>query len=236
MSTDRPDRTESPYTVPPGWFQIESDLATAGRIAGDDERLTETALLTINAKYGVTHRIDLQFVFNPWERVEATQEGFPDQSDSGTGSAGLRAKFNLFGNDDGGIAFALLPFATVPTRGDAILDFITWGMVAPLAIPIGDAAALTFMGGITSIDDEDWWGSVSGSFGTAIAGDFAGFVEFYLSRSSFDSDAIDDTTFDIGVTFAPGDNWQLDAGVYRGLATETEDWRVFLGASVRTPL
>jgi hypothetical protein len=236
LSTDRPDRTESPYSVPQGWFQIESDLATIGRIDGPDERLTEFAVLTINAKYGLTQRIDLQFVLNPWERVETERAGFPDQSDSGSGSAGLRAKFNLVGNDDGGIALALLPFATVPTRGDAILDFITWGMVVPVAIPIGDAAALTLMAGATRIDDEDWWTSVSGSFGTAIAGDFAGFVELYVSRNTFDSEAVDDATLDFGVTFAPGDNWQLDAGVYRGLASETEDWRVFLGASARTPL
>jgi len=26
LSTDRPDRTESPYSVPKGWLQIESDL------------------------------------------------------------------------------------------------------------------------------------------------------------------------------------------------------------------
>ncbi len=122
------------------------------------------------------------------------------------------------------------------SRGDAIFDFVTWGMVAPLAIPIGEDAAFTMMAGMTRVDNEDWWASVSGSFGTAIAGDFAGFVELYLSRNSFDSDAIDDATLDLGVTYTPAENWQLDAGVYRGIATETEDWRVFIGASMRAPL
>jgi hypothetical protein len=76
---------------------------------------------------------------------------------------------------------------------------------------------------------------VSGSFSGTLVGGFAGFVELYFSRSSFQSDAIDDTTIDAGITFAPGENWQLDAGVYRGLAEEAEDWRAFLGASVRSP-
>lgn len=235
LSTDRPDRTESPYTVPKGWFQIESDVVSIGRIDGDDERVTDISFVTLNAKLGLTRRIDLQFVFTPLERVE-TETQLLKQSDTGAGSAGVRAKFNLLGNDDRGIALALLPFATVPTRGDAILDFVTWGMVAPLAIPVGDAGALTFMAGLTRVDNEDYWASASGSFGTAIAGDFAGFVELYLSRNSFDSDAIDDATIDAGITFAPGDNWQLDTGIYYGLATETEDWRVFIGASARTPL
>jgi len=30
LSTDRPDRTESPYSVPKGWLQIESDLVSHG--------------------------------------------------------------------------------------------------------------------------------------------------------------------------------------------------------------
>jgi hypothetical protein len=198
--------------------------------------VTELSLFTINAKYGVTNRFDLQFVFSPYDRVETERTGFPDQEDSGTGSAGLRAKFNLHGNDDDGIALALLPFATAPTRGDAIIDFVTWGVLAPLAIPVGENAALTFMAGMTRVDNEDWWATASGAFGTAIAGDFAGFVELYLSRNSFDSEAIDDATLDVGLTFAPSDNWQLDAGVYRGVATDTEDWRVFVGASMRAPL
>ncbi len=236
LSTDRPDRTESPYTVPSNWMQFESDLVSWGRIEGDDERVTEFSLLTISAKYGVTNRVDLQFVFSPYDHAETQNTGSPDQEDSGTGSAGLRAKFNLRGNDDGGIALALLPFATVPTRGDAVFDFVTWGILAPLAIPIGDNSALTVMAGMTRIDNEDWWVTASGSFGAAIAGDFAGFVELYFSRNSFDSDAIDDATLDVGVTYAPREDWQLDAGVYRGLATETEDWRVFVGASMRAPL
>lgn len=236
LSTDRPDRTESPYTVPLGWFQVESDLVSWGLIEGVDERVTDKSFLKINAKYGLTSRIDLQFVFSPWEHVETQSRGLPDQSDSGTGSVGLRAKFNLRGDDDDGVAYALLPFATIPTRGEAILDFITWGMLVPLSVPIGEDAALSFMAGATRIDNQDWWVSVSGSFGTAIAGDFAGFVELYFSRNSFEVDAIDDATVDVGVTFAPKDNWQLDAGVHRGLATETEDWRVFVGASVRSPL
>jgi hypothetical protein len=233
LSTDRPDRTESAYTVPSGWVQVESDVVSWGRIDGDDERVTSTSLCTFNAKYGVTRRVDLQFVFSPWQDVETERTGLPDESDRGTGHAGLRVKFNLAGNDGDGYALALLPFATAPTRGDAILDFVTWGLLAPLSIPVGDESAVSVMAGVTRVDNEDTWASLSGSFGTAIAGDFAGFVELYLSRNSFESDAVDDATIDAGITYAPGDNWQLDAGVYRGLATETEDWRVFVGASAR---
>ena len=235
LATDRPDRTESPYTVPRGWMQIESDLLSWGRIEGDNEQLTAMQIATLNMKIGVTNRIDLQVLFNPYVHTEAEIGGSPTVEDDATGQAGLRAKLNLFGNDEGNVAFALLPFATVPTEEDDVFDLVTWGMVTPFSVGIGDDAALSAMVGYTRVDNDDSWVTASASFGSAIAGDFAGFVELYASRNSFDSDAIDDATLDVGVTFAPG-NWQLDAGVYRGLASETEDWRVFLGASVRTPL
>jgi Putative MetA-pathway of phenol degradation len=236
LSTDRPDRTESPYTVPRGWFQLESDLVSWGRIDGDNESLTGMSLVTLNMKYGLTDRIDLQFVFLPWVRVEEEVAGSVISRTTDTGPVGLRAKFNIVGNDKPGPAFALLPFAFVPTHGDAVFDFVTWGIVAPLSIPVGSDAAFSAMAGFTRIDNDDSWVTVSMSFGSAIAGDFAGFLELYVSRNSFDTDAIDDTTIDAGITYAPGENWQLDVGVYRGLASETEDWRVFAGASVRLPI
>ena len=235
LSTDRPDRTESPYTVPRGWMQIESDLASWGRIEGDNEQVTATQFVTLNTKIGVTNRIDIQVLFNPYVRTETEITGWPSVEEDATGQAGLRAKFNVFGNDSEGAAFALLPFATVPTDEDPVIDFVTWGMVTPFSLPLGESAALSAMLGLTRVDNEDWWATSSASLGSAIAGNFGGFVELYLSRNSFDNDAIDDATVDVGVTYAPGD-WQLDAGVYRGLADESEDWRFFLGASGRFPL
>lgn len=232
LSTDRPDRTESPYTVPRGWAQIESDVASWGRIDGGDERVTATQVMTLNMKVGVTHRIDVQVLFNPYVHTESELDGSPKVTDDATGQAGLRAKFNIFGNDSEGAAFALLPFATVPTDEDPVFDFVTWGMVTPFSMPLGENAAFSAMLGLTRVDNDDWWATSSASLGSALMGDFGGFVELYLSRNSFDNDAIDDATVDLGITFAPGD-WQLDAGVYRGLADETEDWRFFLGASGR---
>jgi hypothetical protein len=233
LSTDRPDRTESPYTVPAGWVQVESDLAGWGRIDGGDERVTVLSFTTLNLKYGVTKRIDLQLVFAPWVRIEHEVAGSVVSRTSRTGPIGLRLKFNIVGNDTTGPAFALLPFALVPTHDDAVFDKVTWGIVTPLSIPLGNNAALSAMVGFARIDNEDSWVTASTSLGSALVGDFAGFVELYVSRNSFENAAIDDATIDAGITYAPGDNWQLDVGVYRGLAEETEDWRVFVGASAR---
>lgn len=233
LSTDRPDRTESPYTVPSGWIQIESDLASWGRIDGIDERVTSTSLLTLNAKYGVTQRIDLQVVFSPWVSVEQEVADSTIFDETNTGPFGLRVKFNLVGNDLPGPALALLPYVFVPTHGDAPFDDVTFGIVTPISIPVGDSAAMSAMVGVSRIDNADTWMLASVSLGSALVGDLSGFIELYTSRNSFETDAIDDATMDTGITYALGENWQLDTSIYVGLVDETEDWRVFLGASGR---
>ena len=63
LSTDRPDRTESPYSVPKGWFQIESDLVSHGQLEINEQTITGTSVAAFNVKYGVTPRFDMQFVF-----------------------------------------------------------------------------------------------------------------------------------------------------------------------------
>lgn len=235
LNTDRPDRTESPYSVPLGWLQIESDLVSRGHLDAGDESVTSTSIASFNAKYGVTPRLDLQFVFSPWVHAHLAGPGI-DQTTDETGQAGLRAKFNLFGNDTEGSAAGLLPFVFVPTRGSPILDRATWGILAPVTIGATEHASLSSMLGATRVDNDDWWMIASASLGTAITEQLGGFLETYVARAGFKSDALDDVTIDAGVTFAPGDNWQLDTGVYYGVTDDTERWRVFVGASVRWSL
>lgn len=235
LATDRPDRTESPFSIPKGWFQFESDLVSHGEFSTDEGTVTGTSIVSLNLKYGITQKMDVQFLFSPWVSVHTEAPGV-DDTDDGTGQAGVRAKFNLTGNDTGDVAAALLPFVFVPTRGDAILDSPTWGIVTPVGIDLGDGRAMSSMLGVMSVESDDTWVIGSVSFATPIAGSFAGFVELYVARAGFESDALEDVTADTGITFAPSDDWQFDVGVYYGIAESTEDWRVFAGASARFPL
>ena len=235
LSTDRPDRTESPFSVPKGWFQFEADVVSHGELVNDEETLTGTSIASFNIKYGVTQRVDLQFVFSPWVRLRYQAPGMND-TDDGTGQAGVRAKINLAGNDGGDAAAALLPFVTLPTRGDPILDAATYGIVTPVALDLGNDRGMSSMIGAMRVENEEWWVIGSVSFATPVAGDLSGFLEVYVAREGFESDAAEDVTGDVGLTFAPSPDWQFDAGVYYGLTGPTEDWRVFAGASARFPL
>ena len=66
LSTDRPDQTESPYTVDAGHFQIEMDVAN-GTIDRDqsnsgDVRSQVWNFGGLNLKAGLFNNVDLQFV------------------------------------------------------------------------------------------------------------------------------------------------------------------------------
>src|SRR5262245_14117295 len=66
LTTDRPDRTESPYPVEPGRVQAEMDVVSHTRDANDDARSETLRLAVANMKLGVTRRADLQLVVEPW--------------------------------------------------------------------------------------------------------------------------------------------------------------------------
>src|SRR5437867_6850576 len=74
MSADRPDKTDSPYTVDAGHFQLEMDIANTTRSVHDGIRTERYQVAPINLKLGVLNRMDLQCVLEPWA-YERTGDG-----------------------------------------------------------------------------------------------------------------------------------------------------------------
>lgn len=115
MSTDRPDQTESAYTVDAGLFQLEMDFVSTefdhDRSDGEDIRSTVWNIAPVNLKVGLLNNVDLQFVLDPYvnARVEDRVAGTVDKA-SGVGDFQNRLKINLWGNDGGSTALAIMPF------------------------------------------------------------------------------------------------------------------------------
>src|SRR4029434_324882 len=66
MSTDRPDTTESPYTVDAGHYQIEMSFFDYGRDRADGARTETWTFGAMNLKAGLLNNVDLQIVFNSY--------------------------------------------------------------------------------------------------------------------------------------------------------------------------
>ena len=234
MSTDRPDKTESPYTVDAGRFQIETDLFayTVDRESGVTSRTYE--ILPFNVKIGLAHDTDLQIVYGAFG-IESASGGAP--SERGFGDVTLRLKHNLWGNDGGRTAFGLMPFVKLPTNTmSGLNDAVEGGIIVPLAIDLGHGVGLGLM---TEIDilknstggyDPSFINSASLSF--ELTDRIGAYIEAFVERST-ERNAETVVTIDGGFTFAVTDNLQLDAGANVGVTDAADDLTVFVGLSQR---
>ena len=243
FSTDRPDKTESPYTVDAGHVQIEMDVLNYSydRYNGlpGDTRIEQVAIAPINFKIGLCNRADLQLVVESYNsiRVHNRSTGAVIEN-RGFGDVIPRLKVNLWGNDSGSTAFALMPWLKLPTNQDDLGNHsVEGGIIAPLAVALPYEFGLGLMPQVDFIRDDSGSGHHpefvnSITLNHDLVGDLSGFVEFYSSVSTeSDSDWVG--TFDVGLTYLLTEDIQLDAGVFLGLTRAAEDVNPFFGVSWR---
>jgi len=237
FNTDRPDITESPYTVEAGRFQVELSFVEYTRNDAHAVRTEGLLVLPANLKVGLLKNLDLQLVLNPYQSVR-TRSGGASARDSGLGGTELRAKVNFWGNDGGRTAFAAMPFVRFPTGSEGLRDrHLSGGLILPLAVQdlpggfdVGTMAELD-VSRETGASQVDFIHSVT--CGHVLFKDkLRGYVE-YVGVAPLRGDPTYLAFFDTGVTYAVSSGVQLDAGVNLGLSREAEDFTLFAGVSFR---
>lgn len=239
MATDRPDKTESAYTVDAGHYQIEMDVLSHTRDQSSRESTRSLAVAATNFKVGVLNNLDLQMVVETYniERTKDRDRGTTSRS-SGFGDVSLRSKINVWGNDAGPSALSVMPFVKIPTatgglgngstEGGVIFPFAMdlpgdWGLGAQVEVDhLADASGSNY--------HQEFSQTVTVSHD--IVGNLGGYVEVF-SRVSNERHSAWVATFDLGFTYALGRDVQLDAGVNVGLTDAAEDLNPFLGLSLR---
>ena len=241
MSTDRPDKTESAYTVDAGHFQMEMDVLAYSHDAytADHSRVDALSVAPVNLKLGLSNRVDVQLVIETWNwlRVKDRPSGRVTRR-HGFGDVTLRLKTNLWGNDGGTSAFAVMPFVKLPTTQDDLgNDAVEGGLIFPLAVELPYGFGLGAIAEFDFNEDDDGDGYhpefvQTLALGHDIAGALAGYAElFSLASSERDSHWV--AAVDFGLTYAVTDDVQLDGGVNVGVTRAAEDVNPFLGLSVR---
>jgi hypothetical protein len=238
MSTDRPDTTESPYTVDAGHFQVELSLVDYAH--NDDEGVHSEALgvLPSNIKAGLLNNVDIQFVFTPYERVRTKSAGATDIAEGFSDDSQIRLKINLWGNDSGDTAFALMPFIKFPTGSkDLSNDHVEGGLIVPLAISLPNEFSLGLMAEVDVVYNEssDDYGIDfvhTATVSHSIVGNLSGYVE-YIGIAPHDTGATYQAIASGGLTYALTDNWIVDCGATVGLSDGADDFTLFVGTSFR---
>ncbi len=237
LSTDRPDKTESPYTVDAGHFQVEADLLSYTR-DGDGE-LESFAIAPTNFKVGLRNNMDLQIIVETYN-IQRTpdREARTRQEISGFGDVTVRWKTNFWGNDGGKTAFGVMPFVKLPTNQHGLgNDAVEGGIIFPLAIALpGDfnLGAMTETDFVQNEESSNYHAEFINSItlGHSIVGELSGYVEFFSSVST-ERDAEWVGTFDFGFTYKLTPNLQLDTGLNVGLTGTADDLNPFVGLSIR---
>src|ERR1700722_7216425 len=138
MSPDRPDKTESPYTVDAGHFQLEMDFANYTEDNADGVRTETWNVAPVNLKVGVLNNVDVQFILDDYLHVRTVTPALSrTTTQSGFGDFTTRVKINLWGNDGGSTAFGVMPFVKFPTNTDHLGNHaVEGGVIFPLGVKL----------------------------------------------------------------------------------------------------
>ena len=238
LSTDRPDKTESPYTVDAGHFQVESEIISVSTDeTGDGDAQTETTAININninLKAGVTGNSDIQLVIPTYVEVKTESNG-NENTESGTGDIQIRYKYNIYGNDEGDFAFGIMPYVKMPTAKDELSNGeYEGGIMFPFAFYLPNEWSMGTMLQVDNRYSEDDTRNtdyiMTWTFGRPIAGDLSGFIELF-TQTSDQKVAAPVTTFDFGFTYKAASRVQLDAGAFIGMTEAADDLATFAGIS-----
>jgi hypothetical protein len=242
-NTDRPSKTDSPYTIDAGVFQIETDLANwtldENNIQHRNIRVRTWIIGQNNFKVGLTNWMDLQIFpqFYVNRRTSGPGFGRPLEQD-GFGDTTVRLKINFLGNDGGDFVIGFLASLKIPTNTNHLGNSL---YEPAFEIP---ACRLLLGGftlfGMTRIDILDephsgnrrvQWSNPIG-VSRAIVGNLSGYLEFYDAVSTGRNHPWIGT-LDTGLIYQVTSNFSVDVKSFFGLTRSADDLNLFVGCAHR---
>jgi len=242
FSTDRPTKSDSPYTVDAGHFQYEADLVNWIYDHNNTSQTTVSNVIVGDPvlKAGLTNHTDLEVALAPININQANNRPAGTQTTfAGFGDIYTRVKFNLFGNDGGDYALAIVPYVKAPTanhhignthwEGGGYVPFVAvlpsdWTMNITSEMDILENAALN--GTHTNFSN------LINFSHPVFDPSLTGYVEFWSDVNN-DTGVQTQYTADFALSWVVKDNLQLDCGVNVGLNKAANDVQPYLGISQR---
>ena len=242
LNADRPDKTDCPFTVDAGHFQVEVDFAnmTYNRPNSERGNVRSTALeiAPVNLKVGLLNNLDFQLVFTSyrWEKTDNQDNGTINQK-AGFDGITPRFKVNIVGNESGFFALALIPFVSLPLNQH---NFGNSSVEGGLGIPYSFDIPNWDVGFQTTFrfnrnDAERGYHTEfenSVSIGHLLIGKMSLSGEFF---SSVSTEKVTGWvgTIDTWLTYQVAENLRLDGGIYIGVTPAADDWHPWLGMTWR---
>ena len=242
FAPDRPPKADSAYTVDAGHFQYETDLLNYSQtnFGGVTTRLYQA--LDPVWKLGLTNWVDFELQFNGYQNLTATDNatGAAVAKGAGLGDVFVKSKINLFGNDGGSAALAIIPYVKIPSDAPTISNgVVEGGLIAPFQLQLPHDFGLTLMSEVDALKDANDSGRHANfvdlvNLNHAVPGikNLSAAIEFFSSVGT-DPNTPPIYTFDTALIYLLTPNVQLDAGVDFGLNRAAPAVQVFVGLSQR---
>jgi hypothetical protein len=244
FNTDRPTKSNVPYTVDAGRFQYEGDFFIYGFDNASTPGTTITSWTVGNPtfKLGLLNNVDVEVNFSAYNSIRATQVNNGAASVAqGFGDTFTRFKWNLFGNDGDGPALAFIPYAKWPTASASPAGtgngYVEGGLIAPLAVPLPGGFTAIVMGEMDIVKNafnESYRVNIPAllNVSRSIFEGVTAYAEIYANWST-DPRAPSIYTADFAIAWQPRPNFQLDVGINVGLNAAAIPYQIYVGVAQR---
>ncbi|MES2580200.1 MAG: transporter [Pseudomonadota bacterium] len=245
MATERPSKTDSPYSVDAGHIQIETNLL--GYSKNDDCNqgiCTKTRQYEVgsfnNIRIGLTNRTDLQIVTDLYlNKTDEFSNSPRKERNQGTSDTQLRLKYNVFGNNPSDqYALGLLPYIKFATHRENLgNNKIEYGLGVPFNINFADDWSLGGMTVLSAINDEQHEGydfayANSLVVGKAINAKLRTYLEYYSYKARQPGERFKNTV-DFGLIYTINPNFSADINVQKGVSDAADDLKFLVGSVYR---
>lgn len=240
FSTDRPNKSTSPYTVDAGHFQYETDLLGGFYDGYNTSNTRSREFFTGDPvlKMGITNYADVEVALGGYQNYRVKDRiANSTTSYDGFGDVTLRVKVNVLGNDSGPIAIAIDPFYKVPTAtrglGNGVGEF---GVTIPIQATLPYDFTALFVTEFDDFKNVNNTGRHAGftnllNISHPITPKLSAAVEIWNQVQATNIPA--QYTLDLSLAYMLGPNTQLDTATYIGLNKASPDLVAYIGISQR---
>lgn len=238
---ERPNFEAGPITVDAGHFQYEGDFFFYDYFKDANQRIRTVFGPVPSLKLGVTQSLEVELSLAPFVSIEAedTRAG-ASKTLQGVSDLYFSVKYNLWGNDGGPSAAAIIPYIKIPTAKDGIGNGATeGGLILPVRFNLPQDISIDVS---TEVDfyknefSEGYHLNYDNSIGITLP----------IARNLYTTYEIDSEvdvdpssrvynllSFDVAFAWILIPNLQLDTGVDFGLTSDTPKIQVYSGVAKR---
>lgn len=233
METDRPDVTETPYTVDAGHIQFESDLVRYKSAGKPEEHTYQYLFAPFTLKLGLSRQADIQVALESYRREYHDPASESEEHYGNCGSLSFRFKHNITGNDSGRFAIAVMPYVKLPANAFFEHHKPEGGLIFPAQLKVQEKLSIGFQEEVDIVaEDEDY--ELQGLQSLALSYDIVKqlkaigetYCVYHFAGHKIENYA------NVALQFFPTDNFALDGGMIYGFQQGAEH-HYYVGISWR---